>query len=48
MVLTPQGKLARYFYGLEYSPRDLRLALVEASANKIGSPVATATLLLPL
>lgn len=39
MVLTPQGKLARYFYGVEYSGRDLRLALVEASAGKIGSPV---------
>ncbi|MFQ5983181.1 MAG: SCO family protein [Woeseiaceae bacterium] len=39
MVLTPQGKIARYFYGLEYSARDLRLGLVEASDNKIGSPV---------
>lgn len=39
MVLTPQGKIARYFYGIEYSARDLRLGLVEASANKIGSPV---------
>jgi protein SCO1 len=39
MVLTPQGKIARYLYGLEFSPRDLRLALVEAAANTIGSPV---------
>jgi protein SCO1 len=39
MVLTPQGKLAQYYYGIEYSPKDLRLGLVEASANKIGSPV---------
>ncbi|MFQ5961388.1 MAG: SCO family protein [Candidatus Methylomirabilales bacterium] len=39
MVLTPQGRVSRYFYGLEYSPRDLRLGLVEASANRIGSPV---------
>jgi protein SCO1/2 len=39
MVLTPEGRLARYFYGVEYPPRDLRLALVEASKNKIGSPV---------
>jgi protein SCO1/2 len=39
MVLTPQGKIARYFYGIEFSPRDLRLALVEAAANTIGSPV---------
>lgn len=39
MVLTPEGRLSRYFYGLEYPPRDLRLSLVEASGNKIGSPV---------
>lgn len=39
MVLTPQGKLARYFYGVDYPSRDLRLSLVEASDNKIGSPV---------
>ncbi len=38
-VSTPQGKLARYFYGIEYSPKDLRLGLVEASENKIGSRV---------
>ena len=41
MVLTPQGKLARYFYGIDYPPRDLRLGLVEASENKIGTPVDT-------
>lgn len=39
MVLTPSGRLSRYFYGIEYAPRDLRLGLVEASGNKIGSPV---------
>jgi protein SCO1/2 len=39
MVLTPSGRLSRYFYGIEYSPRDLRLGLVEASENKIGTPV---------
>jgi protein SCO1/2 len=39
MVLTPQGKLSRYFYGVEYAPRDVRLGLVEASQNKIGNPV---------
>lgn len=39
MVLTPEGKLARYLYGIEYAPRDLRWALVEASAGKIGSRV---------
>lgn len=38
-VATPQGKLARYFYGIEYAPRDLRLGMIEASENKIGSPV---------
>jgi protein SCO1 len=38
-VLTPEGRLSRYFYGIEYPPRDLRLGLVEASAGKIGSPV---------
>jgi len=39
MVLTPKGKIARYFYGIYYPSRDLRLGLVEASTNKIGSPV---------
>ncbi|HEY0703019.1 MAG TPA: SCO family protein [Candidatus Acidoferrales bacterium] len=39
MVLTPQGKVSKYFYGIEYAPRDLRLGLVEASAEKIGTPV---------
>lgn len=38
-VATAQGKLARYFYGIEYAPRDLRLGLIEAAENKIGSPV---------
>ncbi len=39
MVLTPQGKLARYFYGIQYPPGGIRLALVEAAQEKIGSPV---------
>ena len=39
MVLTPDGHVSKYFYGVEYSPRDLRLGLVEASNNKIGNPV---------
>jgi protein SCO1 len=39
MVLTPEGKIARYFYGIEYPAKDLRLGLVEASENKIGTPV---------
>lgn len=39
MVLTPKGQVARYFYGVEYSPRDLKLGLMEASEERIGSPV---------
>lgn len=39
MVLTPLGKLSKYFYGIDYPELDLRLGLVEASDNKIGSPV---------
>lgn len=39
MILTPEGKVARYFYGVEYSPRDIRLGLIEATQNEIGSPV---------
>jgi protein SCO1/2 len=39
MVATPEGKLSQYFYGLEYSGRDLRLSLVEASHGKIGNLV---------
>lgn len=39
MVLTPQGKVARYFYGIRYPAGAVRLALVEASEGKIGSPV---------
>jgi len=37
LVLTPQGKIAQYYYGIEYPPKDLRLALVEASQNRIGT-----------
>ena len=39
MILTPRGRIARYFYDVNYLPRDLRLGLVEAAENKIGSPV---------
>ena len=39
VVLTPEGQIARYFYGLDYPPRDLRWGLVEASKGKIGNPV---------
>lgn len=39
MLATPEGKLARYFYGIEYAPKDLRLGLIEASEKRIGNPV---------
>jgi protein SCO1/2 len=39
MVVTPRGRISRYFYGFDYAPRDLRLALIEASENRIGSPI---------
>src|SRR6266567_1965517 len=39
MIATPDGRLSRYFYGVEYAPRDVRLGLVEASENRIGTPV---------
>jgi protein SCO1/2 len=38
-ILTPTGKIARYLYGLNYSPRDLRFGLEDAAAGNIGSPV---------
>jgi protein SCO1/2 len=37
ILLTPQGKISQYYYGIEYSPKDLRLGLVSASQNKIGN-----------
>jgi protein SCO1/2 len=39
MILTPEGKLSRYLYGINYGSRDMRLALTDASDGKIGSPV---------
>jgi protein SCO1 len=39
-VVTTDGKIAQYYLGVEYSPKDIMLGLVEASGNKIGSPVA--------
>ena len=39
LALTPEGRVARYFYGIEYAPRDLRLGLVEAADGRIGSVV---------
>jgi protein SCO1/2 len=37
MVLTPGGKVSRYFYGIEYAPRDLRFGVIEASEGRVGS-----------
>jgi protein SCO1/2 len=39
MLLTPDGRISRYFYGIEYPGRDMRLGLVDASAGKIGQPI---------
>jgi protein SCO1 len=39
LVLTPQGKISRYLFGIEYAPKDLRLALVESGEGKVGGPV---------
>jgi protein SCO1 len=36
-LLTPEGKIAQYYYGVEYAPKDLRLGLIQASQNKIGT-----------
>jgi protein SCO1/2 len=44
MLLTPDGRISRYFYGVEFPSRDVRLGLVDASAGKIGSPVDHALL----
>jgi protein SCO1/2 len=38
MVLTPAGRIARYFYGIDYPARDVRLGLIEASSERIGKP----------
>src|SRR5258706_1260845 len=39
MVLTPQGRISRYFYGVDFPPKDLRMGLVGASQGKIGNAV---------
>jgi len=39
MVLTPAGRISRYFYGVDFPPKDLRMGLVEASQRKIGNPI---------
>jgi len=38
-VITPTGHISRYFYGIEFSARDLRLGLIEASSERIGTPI---------
>ncbi len=40
VVTTPTGRLSRYLYGIDYSPKDLQFALIESSAGKIGTPIA--------
>jgi protein SCO1/2 len=39
LLLTPDGRISRYFFGVEYPPRDVRLGLIDASSGKIGTPV---------
>jgi protein SCO1/2 len=39
MLLTPEGKIAQYYYGVEFAPKDLRLGIIQASQNKIGTVV---------
>jgi protein SCO1/2 len=39
VVATPQGKISHYLFGVEYSPKDLRLALVDSAGGKIGNPI---------
>jgi protein SCO1/2 len=38
MIATPEGKLSRYFFGIDYSPKDVKFGLMESSAKKVGSP----------
>jgi cytochrome c oxidase subunit 2 len=45
VVLTPKGRVARYFYGIEYAPRDLRFGLIEAAEERIGTPADQVLLL---
>ena len=44
-LLTPKGVIARYFYGIEYSPRDIRLGIIEASEERIGNAIDSVLLL---
>lgn len=38
MIVTPQGKLSRYFYGIDYAPKDVKFGLMESAENKVGNP----------
>jgi protein SCO1/2 len=39
LVLTPDGRISRYLYGVEYAPKDLKLAVMESGAGRIGSVI---------
>jgi len=38
MIVTPQGKLSRYFYGIDYAPKDVKFGVMESAENKVGNP----------
>lgn len=38
MIITPEGKISRYFYGIDYSPKDVKFGVMESAENKIGNP----------
>ena len=44
-LITPKGVIARCFYAIEYSPRDIRLGIIEASEERVGTPIDTVLLL---
>jgi len=39
IIVTPEGKISKYFYGIEYAPKDIKFGIQESAQNKIGSPV---------
>jgi protein SCO1/2 len=39
MIITPEGKISRYLYGIDYAPKDLKFALMDSAEGKIGNPV---------
>lgn len=39
MIATPEGKLARYYYGIDYAPKDLKFGIMESGESKVGNPV---------